>query len=185
MEISGAFSASANRRGVLQGAMPREAVGYLKGMLDDRTLALELCAGTGILTGALSRAGCRVIATESDRDRLAQLRRSLPGVPAVRSSDRELPIRSASVGAVVLNVLTYPKSAQDNRLLLLQLAEVERICRQTSLLIFVGPGPSDGGEAERDLLSASMRQMPQAQESKYFAGSDRYVSVQISAWRWS
>lgn len=185
MEISGAFSASTNRKAVLQGAIPREAVGYLKEVLKDRAIAVELCAGTGILTGALFRAKCIVIAAESDRDRLSQLRRSLHGVPTVRVSNLDLPIRSDSVDVVVLNGLTDSNSVEDCLSLRLQLAEVERICARDSLLIFVRPGPTDDRAVERDVLSTSMRQLAQAQESKHFAGSDRYMSVQVSVWRWS
>lgn len=62
---------------------------------------LELGAGTGKLTGALAQRTDRVVAVEPDLAMLAQLRRALPGAAALAGRAEQIPVRDASVDAVV------------------------------------------------------------------------------------
>src|SRR5580700_2343450 len=63
--------------------------------------AVDLGAGTGILTGALARLGTDVIAVEPDQAMLAELRRQLPAVRAVEGSAEAIPLPDQSVDAVL------------------------------------------------------------------------------------
>ncbi len=62
---------------------------------------LDLGAGTGKLTAGLVALGAEVIAVEPDPAMLAELRRAVPTVPALLGSAEALPLRDASVDAVV------------------------------------------------------------------------------------
>jgi len=62
---------------------------------------VDLGAGTGILTAALTRLGADVTAVEPDQDMLAELRRHLPDVRAVPGSAEAIPLPDASVDAVL------------------------------------------------------------------------------------
>ncbi|WUI03075.1 class I SAM-dependent methyltransferase [Spirillospora sp. NBC_00431] len=65
---------------------------------------LDLAAGTGKLTEVLLRIGvdaADVVAVEPDAAMLAELRRRVPGVRAVRGSAEEIPLRDGTVDAVV------------------------------------------------------------------------------------
>ena len=62
---------------------------------------LDLGAGTGKLTASLVAAGYDVVAVEPDPAMLAELRRSLPSVPALSGSAESIPLPDASVDAVV------------------------------------------------------------------------------------
>lgn len=62
---------------------------------------LDLGAGTGKLTGTLVALGAQVTAVEPDPAMLAELRRSLPAVRALRGSAEAIPLPDASVDAVL------------------------------------------------------------------------------------
>ncbi len=62
---------------------------------------LDLGAGTGKLTEALVSLGADVTAVEPDPAMLAELRRGLPAVRAMRGSAEEIPLPDASVDAVL------------------------------------------------------------------------------------
>lgn len=62
---------------------------------------LDLGAGTGRLTATLVAAGADVTAVEPDPAMLAELRRGLPGVPALAGSAEAVPLPDASVDAVL------------------------------------------------------------------------------------
>ncbi len=69
---------------------------------------LDLAAGTGALTASLvglasdARAGMRVLAVEPDPQMLAELRRHLPGVPAVSGVAEALGVAGGSADAVLV-----------------------------------------------------------------------------------
>lgn len=65
------------------------------------TRVADLGAGTGILTGALARLGADVVAVEPDWAMLAELRRQLPEVPAMKGSAEAIPLPDQSVDAVL------------------------------------------------------------------------------------
>jgi SAM-dependent methyltransferase len=62
---------------------------------------LDLGAGTGKLTGTLVALGAEVVAVEPDPAMLAELRRALPRVRALRGGAEALPLPDASVDAVL------------------------------------------------------------------------------------
>jgi SAM-dependent methyltransferase len=62
---------------------------------------LDLGAGTGKLTASLATAGYDVVAVEPDPAMLAELRRSVPHVPALPGSAEAIPLPDGSVDAVV------------------------------------------------------------------------------------
>jgi SAM-dependent methyltransferase len=62
---------------------------------------LDLGAGTGKLTATLIALGTEVIAVEPDRAMLTELRRVLPAVRALPGSAEAIPLRDASVDAVL------------------------------------------------------------------------------------
>jgi SAM-dependent methyltransferase len=63
--------------------------------------AVDLGAGTGILTGALAGLGADVVAVEPDQAMLAALRRQLPGVRAVEGRAEAIPLPDRSADAVL------------------------------------------------------------------------------------
>jgi SAM-dependent methyltransferase len=63
---------------------------------------LDLGAGTGALSGGLVAAGLTVTAVERDPLMLDELRRRLPGVPAVVGTAEAIPLPDRSVDAVVV-----------------------------------------------------------------------------------
>jgi SAM-dependent methyltransferase len=62
---------------------------------------LDVGAGTGKLTATLLELGAEVIALEPDPAMLAELRRALPTVHAVRGRAEDIPLPDSSVDAVV------------------------------------------------------------------------------------
>jgi SAM-dependent methyltransferase len=62
---------------------------------------VDLGAGTGILTRALTRLGADVVAVEPHQEMLAELRRQLPGVRAAEGSAEALPLPDQSADAVL------------------------------------------------------------------------------------
>ncbi|MFD0527375.1 class I SAM-dependent methyltransferase [Kitasatospora arboriphila] len=63
---------------------------------------LDLGAGTGKLTAGLLAPGAEVVAVEPDPAMLAELRRSLPDVRALRGNAEAIPLPDASVDAVLV-----------------------------------------------------------------------------------
>jgi ubiquinone/menaquinone biosynthesis C-methylase UbiE len=83
---------------------PPEAVAWLAeklGLAAGRTV-LDLGAGTGKLTRALVPTGARVIAVEPGERMLAELRRAVPGVEALRGAAEAIPLRDDSVDAITV-----------------------------------------------------------------------------------
>jgi SAM-dependent methyltransferase len=80
-----------------------DAVGWaLEPVAGRRPLrVLDLGAGTGKLTAALARRGAGVTAVDPDPAMLAELRRALPGVPALAGSAEDIPLPDGSVDAVL------------------------------------------------------------------------------------
>ena len=78
---------------------PVEAVRWMLG--DQPRTVLELGAGTGKLTRALSELGHDVHATDPDAAMLRILERAVPGVRTAQASAEEVPLADASVDVVV------------------------------------------------------------------------------------
>jgi SAM-dependent methyltransferase len=66
-----------------------------------RLRVLDLGAGTGKLTAVLAGLAAEVTAVEPDPEMLAELRRLLPGVRALRGSAEAIPLPDGAVDAVV------------------------------------------------------------------------------------
>jgi SAM-dependent methyltransferase len=66
-----------------------------------RLRVLDLGAGTGKLTAMLARLSAEVTAVEPDPQMLAELRRQLPGVRALRGSAEAIPLPDGAVDAVL------------------------------------------------------------------------------------
>jgi SAM-dependent methyltransferase len=83
---------------------PREAIDWIAAELDLRTgrTVLDLGAGTGKLTRALVGTGARVIAVEPGEAMLAELRRVLPQVEAMRGAAEAIPLEDDSVDAITV-----------------------------------------------------------------------------------
>jgi SAM-dependent methyltransferase len=69
---------------------------------DGARRVLDLGAGTGKLTRALLHRGLEVTAVDPSDGMLAELRRVLPGVPALAGSAEAIPLPDRSVDAVVV-----------------------------------------------------------------------------------
>jgi SAM-dependent methyltransferase len=65
-------------------------------------VAADVAAGTGKLTRLLVPSGAAVVAVEPVVEMAAVLRRAVPGVPVARGVAERLPLRDASVDAVVV-----------------------------------------------------------------------------------
>lgn len=104
-QFFGGFSSSLRQDRRVIGTPSREAIGYLKGVLVGRGVVVELCSGTGIITGALLRARVDVAVAVDSRDlALSQLRRSLT-VPSIRAAPGTVPLRSGCCDALVINLI--------------------------------------------------------------------------------
>lgn len=83
---------------------PREAVEWIAHELDVRAgrTVLDLGAGTGKLTRALSATGARVVAVEPGEQMLAELRRVVPEVEALLGAAEAIPLPDDSVDAIAV-----------------------------------------------------------------------------------
>lgn len=102
---AGGFSSAASTYARIRPRYARPAVGAV---VDAARAAgrgagvLDVAAGTGILTGQLSRAGLVCTAVEPIAEMVAHLRRALPAVPAVRGVAEALPFPDGSVEVVTV-----------------------------------------------------------------------------------
>lgn len=93
---AGGFSAAASTYARIRPAYARPAIGELKDLTPRGGRVLDVAAGTGILTGQLSRAGLDLWAVEPLPAMVAQLRLSLPAIPVVLGLAEFLPVEDAS-----------------------------------------------------------------------------------------
>ena len=109
---------------------PREAIDWLLG--SDPLDVLDVGAGTGKLTYALSHAGHRVIAVEPLGEMRELLSARLPAVRALAGSAERLPLEDASVDAVTVGAAFhwFDQGAA--------LAEVARVLRPGGVLGLLG-----------------------------------------------
>jgi ubiquinone/menaquinone biosynthesis C-methylase UbiE len=83
---------------------PREAVGWIAERLELREgqTVLDLGAGTGKLARALAGTGARVVAVEPGEAMLAELKRAVPQVKALRGGAEDIPLGDSTVDAVTV-----------------------------------------------------------------------------------
>ena len=99
---AGGFASAAPTYARIRPTYARSSIGEVKDAIGTSATVLDLAAGTGILTGQLTRAGLQLLAVEPVAEMLSQLQRSLPAVPALRGVAEQLPFAAASVDAVVV-----------------------------------------------------------------------------------
>ena len=95
---AGSFGANAATYAEHRPDYPLEAIEWVIG---DRVRVLDLGAGTGKLTAGLLDLGVDVTAVEPDPAMRAELMRRLPDVPTMDGRAESIPLRDASVDAVV------------------------------------------------------------------------------------
>ena len=98
---AGGFSSAAGHYAKARPAYPRSAIGLLKEELPPGPV-LDVAAGTGILTGQLSRAKLNMFAGEPVGEMAQQLRRALPRIPMVECTAESLPFADGSFDAVTV-----------------------------------------------------------------------------------
>lgn len=94
---AGGFSAAATTYARIRPSYARPAIGAIKELVPRDGLVIDLAAGTGILTGQLTRAGLGVRAVEPLEAMARQLRLGLPDVPLVLGVAEAIPIGSGVV----------------------------------------------------------------------------------------
>ena len=97
---AGGFAAASATYARIRPAYARRAIGVVKECCPRDGHLVDVAAGTGILTGQLSRAGLRVTAVEPLAPMARHLQLALPAVPAVRAMAEALPF-AASVADVL------------------------------------------------------------------------------------
>ena len=93
------FGSVAAGYAALRPGYPADAVSSLLGRAARRVL--DLGAGTGLLTGELRAAGHDVLAVDPSAEMLGELKARLPDVTSLVGAAESLPLRAASVEAVV------------------------------------------------------------------------------------
>ncbi|WP_020577309.1 class I SAM-dependent methyltransferase [Actinopolymorpha alba] len=98
------FGAQASAYAEYRPSYPDQAVRWALEPVTDReqVRVCDLAAGTGKLAEVVARQGYDVLAVEPDLAMLAELRRRLPGVPALNGRAEEIPLPDGSVDAVVV-----------------------------------------------------------------------------------
>lgn len=99
---AGGFASAAPTYARIRPAYARRAIGLLKATCPPGGKVVDLAAGTGILSGQLSRAGLAVTAVEPVEEMLHQLRRALPAVDAAMGVAEQLPLRDDSVDMIAV-----------------------------------------------------------------------------------
>lgn len=98
---SGGFASAAGHYAKARPTYARGAIGRIAEVIPDGAV-LDVGAGTGILTGGLSRAGREMVAVEPLEAMLAQLSRALGSVPAVAAVAEALPFRPGTFGGMTI-----------------------------------------------------------------------------------
>jgi SAM-dependent methyltransferase len=124
---------------------------------------LDLAAGTGALTGGLLAAGVSVTAVEPDEQMLAELRRRLPGVPAVLGRAEAIPVADGSTDAVLVGTAFHWFDLDR------ALPEIARVLRPGGVLgvLYSVPDTSVPWVAELDQVSRSSVSMPHEEPSGF------------------
>lgn len=125
---AGGFASAAPTYARIRPTYARAAIGVIKERTTAGGLVVDVAAGTGILSGQLWRAQLSVVALEPLPEMLVQLRRTLPGVPALRAVAERLPFADAAVDAVTVGEAFHWFDAPA------ALAEARRVLRRGGLL---------------------------------------------------
>ena len=124
---------------------------------------VDLAAGTGALTGGLLAAGVSVTAVEPDGQMLAELRRRLPGVPAVLGRAEAIPVADGSADAVLVGTAFHWFDLDR------ALPEIARVLRPGGVLgiLYSVPDLSVPWVAELDDRSRSSVSVPHEEPTAY------------------
>ena len=125
---AGGFAAASPTYARIRPTYARGAVGMVKGSCRRGGHVVDVAAGTGILTGQLSRAGLRITAVEPLAPMVRHLRRALPTVPAARATAEALPFAPSSADALTVGQAFHWFSSDA------ALAEASRVLRPDGLL---------------------------------------------------
>jgi len=107
-QLGGSYRAGAEHYDRIRPGYPAEAVDWLfdvpglAGRPASSVSVADIGAGTGKYTAALVAEGFKVHAVDPSADMLAQLSRSLPGVPVTEGSAEQTGLREASFDAVTV-----------------------------------------------------------------------------------
>jgi SAM-dependent methyltransferase len=139
---------------------------------------VDVGAGTGKLTALLVQRGLRVAAVEPDPDMLVVLRRELPGVSACQGSAEALPMRDASVEAVLVADAWHwfrPAPA---------IAEARRVLRPGGWLGLVWSGSDQADGWVRELADLDPDHDSKAQPPPSLGIPEQQVETASFPWTW-
>jgi ubiquinone/menaquinone biosynthesis C-methylase UbiE len=126
---------------------PDDAVAWIVDELDLRPgrTVLDLAAGTGKLTRQLLASGVEVIAVEPGEAMLAELRRAVPNVTALRGAAERIPLGDDSVDAITVGQGFHWFRFDE------ALAEMHRVLRTGGGVALLWNNRDQGDELQRDV----------------------------------
>jgi hypothetical protein len=128
---------------------------------------LELQAGTGVVTGPLTRAGVDVVAIEASGEGRAQLRRALPGVAVLAARADRLPLAPARAAAVLL---TEPDLLASRAVV----EELDRVLAADGVVVLLARSGTAG--------AIGLERFERAESTEHAAGAGELASV-VTSWR--
>ncbi|MEU8133492.1 class I SAM-dependent methyltransferase [Streptodolium elevatio] len=153
-EAATTFGAAASAYAAHRPGYPRDAVRWALGdAYRPGMRVLDLAAGTGKVSEALAGLPVEVVAVDPDPAMLAELRRSLPGRPALRGSAERIPLADAGFDAVLVGQAFHWFDQ------VAAMAEIRRVLRPGGLLAAMWNVWDDGGDWVRGLADVSGNQI--------------------------
>lgn len=155
--LRGAFGAVAGEYDRLRSGPPPEALDWM--LPRDATTALEIGAGTGILTRLLVERIAHVTAIEPDERMRAVLAATTPGADVIAGTGEDLPAESSSCDVVVAaSAWHWVDEAR-------AVPEVARVLRPGGRLALVWSGPDRSVDWMRSLWAGGIVFSPEERDS--------------------